>query len=87
MFSNLTPKQKRILDFITSFYKKEGYSPSLAEIAKRFKKSVPTIHQFITTLKEKGFLDKEEKIWRGITPQNTNREIFLLGYIAAGQPI
>lgn len=87
MFANLTPKQKRILDFITSFYKKEGYSPSLAEIAKRFKKSVPTIHQFIETLKEKGFLDKEEKIWRGIIPQNATREIFLLGYIAAGRPI
>ena len=30
---NVTPKQKKILDFIVAFSKKEGYSPSLAEIA------------------------------------------------------
>jgi len=87
MFANPTPKQKQILDFISSFYKKEGYSPSLAEIARNFKKSIPTIHQFIETLKKKGLLDKEENIWRGIMPNNATREVFLLGYIAAGQPI
>ena len=36
---NLTPKQKKVLDFVTSFYEKAGYAPSLSEIAKRFKKS------------------------------------------------
>ena len=87
MFANPTPKQKQILDFISSFYKKEGYSPSLAEIARNFKKSIPTIHQFIEALKEKGFLEKEENIWRGIIPNSATREIFLFGYIAAGQPI
>jgi len=87
MFANPTPKQKQILDFINSFYKRGGYSPSLAEIAKNFKKSVPTIHRFIETLKEKGFLGKEDNIWRGIIPNNATREIFLLGNIAAGQPI
>src|SRR3990170_710633 len=56
---NLTPKQKKIFDFITSFYDKEGYAPSLAEIANKFKKSTTTIFQFVETLKEKGFLNKE----------------------------
>lgn len=87
MFVNPTPKQKQILDFIGVFYKKEGYSPSLAEMAKYFKKSVPTIHRFIETLREKGFLDKEASTWRGIIPNSATREVFLLGYIAAGQPI
>lgn len=87
MFANPTPKQKQILDFIGSFYKREGYSPSLAEIAKNFKKSVPTIHRFIKTLKKKGFLGKEDNIWRGIIPNSATREIFLLGYVAAGSPI
>lgn len=87
MFINPTPKQKQILDFIGAFYKREGYSPSLAEIARNFKKSVPTIHRFIETLKEKGLLGKEENIWRGIIPNSATREIFLLGYIAAGRPI
>ena len=87
MFVNPTPKQKQILDFIGDFYKKEGYSPSLSEIAKYFKKSVPTIHRFIETLRVKGFLDKEGNTWRGIIPNSATREVFLLGYIAAGQPI
>lgn len=87
MYSGPTPKQKQILDFIGSFYQREGYSPSLAEIAKNFGKSVPTIFHFIETLKEKGFLGKTDNIWRGIIPNNATREVFLLGYIAAGHPI
>jgi repressor LexA len=84
---NLTPKQKEILDFIFSFLEKEGYSPSLEEIAKHFRKSIPTIHQHIQVLKTKGFLQKEDNISRGISFKNSKTRIFLLGYIAAGQPI
>ncbi len=84
---NLTPKQKEILDFIFSFLEKEGYSPSLEEIAKHFKKSIPTIHQHVKVLKEKGFLQKADNISRGISLKNSPTGIFLLGYIAAGKPI
>lgn len=83
----LTPKQKRVLDFITTYYENNGYAPSLSEIAKNFKKSVPTIHQYVEALEKKGFLNKEEGSWRGITPKAGKSKIFLLGYIAAGQPI
>ncbi len=82
---NLTPKQKQILDFIQGFIEKNGYPPSLAEMAKRFRKSIPTIHQFVETLKNKGFLTKESDVARGIYTQKP--EVFLLGKIAAGQPI
>lgn len=84
---SLTPKQKKILDFIVAFTKKVGYSPSLAEIAHHFKKSITTIHQHVETLKNKGELVKQENVWRGIQPQQPVTQIFLLGYIAAGQPI
>ena len=84
---NVTPKQKKILDFIVAFSKKEGYSPSLAEIAKHFSKSTTTIHQYVTALKAKGQLTKEENVWRGIQPNQPVTQVFLLGYIAAGQPI
>jgi len=84
---SLTPKQKKILDFILAFYGKNSYSPSLEEIAHHFKRSIPTIHQYIETLKNKGFLKKENNVSRGIQPQNNNAGIFLLGYIAAGEPI
>ena len=85
--TNLTPKQKQILDFVTSFYETHGYAPSLAEIARHFKKSVPTIHQYIEVLHRKGFLNKDKHLWRSITPQSNNTKVFLLGYIAAGKPI
>lgn len=84
---NLTPKQKEILDFILSFLNKEGYSPSLEEIAKRFKKSIPTVHQHVEALKTKGFLLKEDNVSRGISLKNSRTGIFLMGYIAAGKPI
>lgn len=85
--ATLTPKQKRILDYITTHYEDNGYAPSLSEIAKNFKKSVPTIHQYVEALEKKGFLNKEEGNWRGITPKVGKSKIFLLGYIAAGEPI
>lgn len=82
---NLTPKQKQVLDFINEFTKDNGYPPSLAEIAKEFKKSIPTIFQYVETLKNKGFLTKQEDVARGIYTKKP--EVFLMGNIAAGEPI
>ena len=84
---SLTPKQKTILDFVTKFYEENDYAPTLWEIARHFKRSIPTIHQYIETLKTKGVLQKENKVSRGIKPLPTEIEIPLCGYIAAGEPI
>jgi len=87
----LTPKQKKILDFIIFFTEKHGYAPSLKEIASRFRlKAMSTVHQHVKALKKKGYLKKEENQPRGVslfekTPETT--EIPLLGFIAAGKPI
>ena len=87
----LTPKQKKILDFIIFFTEKHGYAPSLKEIAFRFRlKAMSTVHQHIKALKKKGYLKKEKNQPRGVsllekTPETT--EIPLLGLIAAGKPI
>lgn len=87
LVKSLTPKQKKILDFITKFYEKTDYAPSLEEIAHHFKRSIPTIHQYVEALKTKGFLQKENKVSRGIKPRQIEVEIPLFGYIAAGEPI
>lgn len=84
---SLTPKQKKILDYIVAFFEKKEYPPSLGEIAHHFKKSVPTIHQYVEALKSKGFLKKEDNVSRGIQLNPKEAEIFLLGHIAAGEPI
>lgn len=84
----LTPKQKRVLDFVNRFTVKYGYAPSLHEIAKYLGKSIGTVQHFIAELQIKGYLQKKENISRGISStQEVTRQIFKLGYIAAGAPI
>lgn len=83
-----TPKQKKVLDFINAFRLKNGYSPSLNEIAHYFGKSISTAQHFVEELREKGQLLKEENVARGISSTSESvRQIFKLGYIAAGSPI
>lgn len=84
----LTPKQKKVLDFIISFIEKSEYAPSYKEIAKYFKlNSVSTVHQYIKVLQEKGYLNKIDHKQRAIKPIIDEVEIPLWGYIAAGEPI
>lgn len=86
--NNLTPKQKKILDFVTSFIDKHDYSPSLEEIARHFRlKSVSTVHQYLKALKQKGYLTRAQHKQRSVEPILHEVEIPLLGYIAAGDPI
>lgn len=88
---SLTPKQKKILDFVNQHYKKHGFSPSLEEIGKRFELSaVSTVYQHVKALISKGYLKKENSQPRGISPfekKTDSVEIPLLGYIAAGKPL
>lgn len=64
--ATITPKQKEVLEFITGFIKTRDYSPTLKEIARHFKKSPPTISQYIQTLEKKGLLKKERGVARGL---------------------
>lgn len=83
----LTSKQKQTLDFINSFLRKNGYSPSLKEIAKHLGKKLSTAQYFVNELEEKGYLKKVAGKARGISPVSVSRSVPLLGYIAAGEPI
>ena len=85
----ITKKQKEVLDFIRVFTKKYGYSPSIPEISKKFKRAVGTIHEHVQKLQEGGYIEKEENKRRSIEITKTEKlvQIPLLGTIAAGQPI
>jgi site-specific DNA-methyltransferase (adenine-specific) len=84
----LTPKQKEVLDFITSFLNENGYSPSLEEIARHLQlRSVSTIHQFVEALEEKGYLNKVGNKQRSLEPILSEIEIPLIGFFADGEPI
>lgn len=68
MSNSLTPKQKKVYDYVSEFYEEKGYSPTLAEIAKNLKKTVPTIHQYIEALIKNEYLHKTEGSVRNIIP-------------------
>lgn len=85
---SLTPKQKEVLDFIVSFTRREGYTPTLREIASHLKKSLPTAQHFAEELERKGYISRADHQTRGIeTIDEESAQIPLLGYIAAGEPI
>lgn len=86
-----TKREAEILDFVRTYRRENGYSPSQVEIAKHFDISVPTVHQHIYSLRSKNLLlvDKGKK--RSITtPQDYKSQLVnipLLGVISAGGPI
>lgn len=83
----LPPKQKAILDFINEYQSQNGHGPTLDEIAGYFKKSIPTIHQHVQVLREKGYLKLPSAMARGVgvfDPYEEVVQIPLLGAISAG---
>ena len=84
----LTPKQKKVFDFIKDFSRKNGYPPSLQEIANHLRKSLSTAQHFVEELRQKGYLEKQKFTARGIKiGLESSSQISKLGYIAAGAPI
>ena len=53
----LTPKQKRLLDFIADFVDREGYAPSYAEMKDALQlNSLATIHKHIEALEQRKYV-------------------------------
>jgi len=89
--NTLTKRQKEILDYVSEYIQKNGYSPYYDEIGEKFGLSAPsTVHEHITELVNKGYLLRDEKSPRGIAvipKKKQYMEIPLLGLIRAGKPI
>ncbi|MFO0955397.1 MAG: transcriptional repressor LexA [Candidatus Saccharibacteria bacterium] len=93
----LTKKQKRTLDYVSSFIEQHGYSPSYREIANGLKlNSVATVAQHIDSLVSKGLLTKGNNSARSLLPVGevesstiieSGMRLPILGLIAAGTPI
>ncbi len=89
---NLTPKQKKIFDFIKVFINEKGYSPTFEEIKKRFRlKALSGVYQHVDALINKGYITRNENATRGLGIREAGKidtiEIPLVGTITAGQPI
>ena len=88
----LTATQHRVLDFIRRYLEKEGYAPSLQEIAEGIGiRSKGTAHRHVQALADAGQLRLIPGRKRGIEPIESERGksqvLPLLGRIAAGRPI
>jgi repressor LexA len=88
-----TRRQKEILEQIRVFIAKNGYPPSLTELARRCGlRSVATVHKHLSLMQERGLLRRKKSRRRGIellpaASAGQAVEVPLTGEIAAGRPI
>lgn len=95
MAVTLYKRQRQIVDFIAQYIQKNGYSPTLQEIATAIGvTSLATVHEHLQALIKKKVVRKYEGSVRGLelidrTFLRTNDSVDLpmMGYIAAGRPI
>ena len=91
----ITRRQKEVLDFLSSFTSRNGYSPSYEEIASGLGlNSLATVNKHITTLQTKALMQRGHNRSRSIDvlPQRAARKqvmdrLPLMGRIAAGRPV
>lgn len=90
----ITRRQKEVLDFLSGFTTRHGYSPSYEEIAAGLNlSSLATVHKHVTNLQTKGLLQRAHNRSRSIDvlPQRSSKKAVdrlpLLGRIAAGKPV
>lgn len=95
MAITLYKRQRQIVDFIAQYIQKNGYSPTLQEIANALGvSSLATVHEHLQALQRKKVIKKFEGAVRGIElidrtflKMTDSVDIPLLGFIAAGSPI
>ena len=70
--TELTDKQKHILNFLQKFMNENGYPPTVKEIMVHFNFASPTaVTTHLTALEKKGYIKKTGKRARGSVPINT----------------
>ncbi len=90
-----TPKQLAILTSIRDFRVRNGYSPTMQELADILGVSKVTIFEHVEALERKGLIERERNKARSLTvhpvvklPDESRAAVYpLVGTIAAGQPI
>ncbi len=63
----LTSLERRILDFLVEYLRKNTYQPSIREIGKRFGiKSTKTVSEYLQALADKGWVERDPSRSRGV---------------------
>jgi repressor LexA len=94
--SELTPRQRQILEFIDAEVRQRGFPPSVREIGQAVGlTSTSTVHAHLETLQEKGYLRRDptkpraiEVHWESASgaqlERRPARHVPLVGHVAAG---
>jgi len=63
----LTSLERRILDYLVEYLKRNTYQPSIREIGRRFDiKSTKTVSEYLQSLAEKGWIERDPSRSRGV---------------------
>ena len=91
---SLSPKQERIINFVTEFLQDKGYPPTIRDIAAGCGISSTSVVAYnLNKLEQAGYIRRHSDISRGIkflTPQQKGGKLVnipIAGVIAAGEPI
>ncbi|HEX9817445.1 MAG TPA: transcriptional repressor LexA [Patescibacteria group bacterium] len=95
MAVTLYKRQRQIVDYIAQYIQKNGFSPTLKEIAKAIGvSSLATVHEHLQALERKNVIKRHEGTVRGIEMVDRtflrvtdSIDLPILGFIAAGSPI
>ncbi len=87
----LTEKQQAVLTFVEDFCVRQGYPPTVREVAAHFAIQPRAAADHLEALKRKGHLHREPGLSRGLVLSLRGPgqvvEVPVLGRIAAGQPL
>lgn len=101
--NELNKREKAIIKYIDKQIRENGYPPSVREIGKAVGlKSTATVHAYLSKLKEKGYIKKEDqkgrtlRLIKGGVEENKEKPVYsgkelvdvpVIGKITAGEPI
>jgi repressor LexA len=87
----LTERQRQVLVFVEGFCGRQGYPPTVREVAAHFGIQPRAAADHLAALKKKGYLHREPGRSRGLalSPRTPGSvvEVPILGRIAAGRPL
>ena len=92
MREQLTPKEQKILSYLTEYIKQNAQSPTLEEIADRFGyTSLTSVQRAVVSLEKKGRITRDKFQKRNISlvveSEDKTFPVPVVGVVACGSPI